>query len=51
MLSNKTIELIRKSLDLSIANAIFSETALDFKKAKDEFNEFICDMEDTKDNE
>lgn len=49
MLSNKTIELIRKSLDLSIINAQLDDSKSEYKKAKEEFIEYIYDLKDKKD--
>lgn len=46
MLTNKTIELIYKSLELSITNSIFKESREEYKKAKEEFSEYICVLED-----
>lgn len=41
MLSNKCIESIRKSLELSITNSQLEESRNNYKRAKEEFNEFI----------
>lgn len=46
MLTNKTIELIRKSLELSITNAQLEDTRKEYRLALREFNEYICDLED-----
>lgn len=46
MLSNEAIENIRNALETKVGIAFLDETRFKFKQTLDEFNEFICDIED-----
>ncbi|MGL6184828.1 MAG: hypothetical protein ACRC1T_05555 [Clostridium chrysemydis] len=50
MLTNKTIELINKALELAVCNSQIDEIKQGYKNALSEFREYICDIEDMRDS-
>jgi hypothetical protein len=50
MLTNTTIELIDKALRMAINNSQSNKTKENYKNALMEFKEYICDLEDIRDN-